>query len=45
MKGRMETELGSILIDTDVIATYAGSVAVGKTSEERQPEKWNTGYR
>ena len=27
-KGRMETELGSILIDTDVIATYAGSVAV-----------------
>ena len=28
MKGRMETELGSVLIDTDVIATYAGSVAV-----------------
>jgi len=28
MKGRMETTLGSILIDTDVIATYAGSVAV-----------------
>ena len=28
MNGRMETELGSILIDTDVIATYAGSVAV-----------------
>ena len=28
MKGRMETELVSILIDTDVIATYAGSVAV-----------------
>lgn len=28
MKGRMNTELGSILIDTDVIATYAGSVAV-----------------
>ena len=27
-KGRMETDLGSILIDTDVIATYAGSVAV-----------------
>ena len=24
----MDTELGSILIDTDVIATYAGSVAV-----------------
>mgnify|MGYP000653166996 FL=1 len=24
----LETELGSILIDTDVIATYAGSVAV-----------------
>ena len=28
MKGRMNTELGSILIDTDVIATYAGSGAV-----------------
>ena len=28
MKGRMDTELGSILIDTDVISTYAGSVAV-----------------
>ena len=28
MKGRMNTELGSILIDKDVIATYAGSVAV-----------------
>ena len=28
MKGRMDTERGSILIDTDVIATYAGSVAV-----------------
>lgn len=28
MKGRMNTELGSITIDTDVIATYAGSVAV-----------------
>ena len=28
MKGRMETELGSILIDTDVFVTYAGSVAV-----------------
>ena len=28
MKGRMNTEFGSILIDTDVIATYAGSVAV-----------------
>ena len=28
MKGRMETELGSILIDTDVIATYAGSVGI-----------------
>lgn len=29
MKGRMNTEFGSILIDTDVIATYAGSVACG----------------
>lgn len=28
MNGRMDTDLGSILIDTDVIATYAGSVAV-----------------
>ncbi|MCI7812337.1 MAG: Asp23/Gls24 family envelope stress response protein [Lachnospiraceae bacterium] len=28
MKGRMDNELGSIVIDTDVIATYAGSVAV-----------------
>ena len=28
MKGRMDTDLGSILSDTDVIATYAGSVAV-----------------
>ena len=28
MKGRMNTDLGSILIDKDVIATYAGSVAV-----------------
>jgi uncharacterized alkaline shock family protein YloU len=29
MKGRMETEYGQVLIDPDVIATYAGSVAVG----------------
>ena len=28
MKGRMNNELGSISIDLDVIATYAGSVAV-----------------
>ena len=28
MQGQMETELGKIVIDTDVIATYAGSVAV-----------------
>lgn len=28
MKGRMENELGTISIDLDVIATYAGSVAV-----------------
>ncbi|MCD7717040.1 MAG: Asp23/Gls24 family envelope stress response protein [Lachnospiraceae bacterium] len=28
MKGRMSNELGSIVIDTNVIATYAGSVAV-----------------
>ncbi len=28
MKGRMQNELGTISIDMDVIATYAGSVAV-----------------
>ena len=28
MKGQMDTEFGKVLIDTDVIATYAGSVAV-----------------
>ena len=28
MKGRMSNELGSIVIDPGVIATYAGSVAV-----------------
>lgn len=28
MHGQMETKLGKIVIDTDVIATYAGSVAV-----------------
>lgn len=28
MKGSMNTHLGSIVIDTDVIAQYAGSVAV-----------------
>jgi len=28
MKGRMNTELGEIIINTDIIATYAGSVAV-----------------
>lgn len=28
MKGRMENKLGTISIDRDVIATYAGSVAV-----------------
>lgn len=28
MKGQIETEHGKILIDSDVIATYAGSVAV-----------------
>ncbi len=28
MQGQMETELGRIVIDSDVIATYAGSVAV-----------------
>lgn len=28
MNGQMETKLGKIIIDTDVIATYAGSVAV-----------------
>lgn len=28
MQGKIETDFGKILIDTDVIATYAGSVAV-----------------
>lgn len=28
MKGRMDTELGTIMINPDIIATYAGSVAV-----------------
>lgn len=28
MKGQMETELGTVMIDSEVIATYAGSVAV-----------------
>lgn len=28
MKGRMNTGMGEIIINTDVIATYAGSVAV-----------------
>lgn len=28
MKGRMDTDLGSVAIETDVIAIYAGSVAV-----------------
>lgn len=28
MQGQMENQYGKILIDTDVIATYAGSVAV-----------------
>lgn len=28
MKGRMDTALGNVVIDNDVIATYAGSVAV-----------------
>lgn len=28
MKGQMDTKLGKVLIDSDVIATYAGSVAV-----------------
>ena len=27
-QGQMENDLGKIIIDTDVIATYAGSVAV-----------------
>lgn len=28
MKGRIDTALGNVIIDNDVIATYAGSVAV-----------------
>ncbi|MDO4619565.1 MAG: Asp23/Gls24 family envelope stress response protein [Lachnospiraceae bacterium] len=29
MKGRLNSEFGEILVDSDVIATYTGSVAVG----------------
>ena len=29
MRGHLNSEYGEILVDTDVIATYAGSVAVG----------------
>ena len=29
MKGHLNSEYGEILVDADVIATYAGSVAVG----------------
>ena len=33
MKGKLSTELGNIVIDPDVIATYAGSVAeIGRAS-------------
>ena len=28
MKGQVDTQYGKVLIDTDVIAIYAGSVAV-----------------
>lgn len=28
MKGQMETHMGTVIIDNEVIATYAGSVAV-----------------
>ena len=28
MKGQMDTQLGKVIIDNDVIATYAGAVAV-----------------
>ena len=31
MKGKIETSLGEVIINPDVIATYAGSVAVEKT--------------
>ncbi|MCR4956070.1 MAG: Asp23/Gls24 family envelope stress response protein [Lachnospiraceae bacterium] len=29
MNGKMDTELGKVIIDSEVIKTYAGSVAVG----------------
>lgn len=29
MQGKMNTDLGSIVIEADVVATYAGSVALG----------------
>ena len=51
MNGRIDSGLGQIIIDTDVIATYAGSVAVecfgqyegrtGKASWKEQPETWH----
>ena len=49
MKGSMSTDLGIITIDPEVIAKYAGSVAVecfgivGKTFEKRKPYKGNPG--
>ena len=39
MNGRIDSGLGQIIIDTDVIATYAGSVAVECWKE--QPETWH----
>ena len=42
MKGSMSTDLGIITIDPEVIAKYAGSVAV-ETFEKRKPYKGNPG--
>ena len=36
MNGRIDSGLGQIIIDTDVIATYAG-----KASWKEQPETWH----
>ena len=35
MNGRIDSGLGQIIIDTDVIATYAGSVADGLKEKAR----------
>ena len=47
MKGCMSTDLGIITIDPEVIAKYAGTVAVecfgwsGSSVKKREPDPWN----